>query len=192
MSNRGKYLTNPRPGPIKPLSFIALLFLLYSPAFANSAPESSDQPDRKRKFAVGIEYIGGEIVYGFKEAWSAELRFLTDKTSTDFGDLNTYVAGLRLDRHFKTGRRLQYYAGLEGAYIFSGIKSAGGYSSSREYSANGEAFGAYGGVELYILRRLSITFDMGPYYMLLKERTSQADNNGLEFVISSSVRFFIF
>ena len=170
---------------------VALSFLLCAQAFAGSSPASTDQPDLKRKFAVGVDYIGGELDYGFKQVWSVEIRVLTDKTASDFGDLRTYAMGLCLDRHFRTDQKLQYYVGVEGAYIYSALKT-GGYSSAHEYSSNGESFGIYGGIEYYLLRRLSVTFDMGPFYTLVKERTSQMTNNGVDFVFNSAVRFYIF
>ena len=176
----------------KYLPFIGLLFLLSSAASAKSLAWFSDQPEIKRKFAIGIDYMGGEIDYGFKKVWSAEFIFLIDKTSTDLGTLTTFAPGLRVNRHFKTEQRLQYYAGFHGAYINSSLKSSGYSSSTHEYSTTGEAFGIYGGIQLYLLRRLSITLDMGPYYLLLKERTSQMTGNGLDFVINSAVKFFIF
>ncbi len=135
--------------------FIVLLIsLLCLPPSAVSAKNSEtlpDHPEFKKKFAVGIDYLGGDIHYGFKKVWSTEIRFLTDQTSSDLGNLNTYVMGARLDRHFKTDQKLQYYAGVEGAYVFSFLKNSD-TTSSHEYNTRGEAFGIYGGIQFYVSR----------------------------------------
>ncbi len=171
---------------------------LFSAFFAlgsNPLRGEDSNPDLKRRLALGVTYLGGDIHVGFMKTWAAELRYFQDKATSDNGDIKSTVISGRILRSFRTEKHLQSYVGLEGGIVSAKLKdssSLGSYAFPDQYDTSGYAFGAYAGVEYYILRRLSISLDLGPTYIQLKEKSSGTSESGLDFILNSSVHFYIF
>ena len=171
----------------------AFVFLLLISAVSAASAGAEDSTDFKRKFGVGLTYLGGSLRVGFLKSWTAESHFYYDKTSADNGDVTSNVAGARLYRCFRAGQKLEPYAGVEGDYVSAKLKDSASYNSgSSSYSTSGTAFGAFGGVEYYFLKRLSICLDAGTFYVSLKEKQTGLKDSGVDFVFSSSVNFYLF
>ena len=171
-----------------------ILTLLLGPIlFSGARAFAEDEAPLRRKFGLGLTYLGGSLRYGFLKSWTAEFHFYYDKATADNGDVTANVVGARVYRFFKAGQKLQPYAGLEGDYVSAKLKDGGSYGGgSLDYSASGSALGGFGGVEYYFLKRLSISLDAGPYFVSLKEKQTSLKDSGVDFVINTSVNFYFF
>jgi len=172
-----------------------LFFLLFFAGMLISRPaRAEDGFSPRRKFGLGLTYLGGNIRYGFLKRWSAEIHYYYDKATSDNGDVNSLVGGLRAYRYFRAGQRLQAYVGAEGDYVQAKLKDGIYYggSGSLSYSTDGMAVGGFGGVEYYFLSRLSLSLDAGPYFISLKEKQTSLKDSGIDFIVSTSLNFYIF
>ena len=143
------------------------------------------EPEKKefrRTLGVGVAYTGGLIRYGFKKTWAAELHVLTGGNDSNDGNVSSLVVGARGYRHFRTDQRLQLFCGIE-------ADSANAESSTLQ--ASGFLAGGFGGLEYYVLPRLSLGIDLGPYYVNLKENGGTSDS-GVDFILNTFLNFYIF
>ncbi len=166
----------------RPLILISFFFLCAFPIWADTAnPETFEG---KRKLGIGFAYTGGLIRYGFKKHWSLEGHYLIGKASSNDGDVHSTAMGLRAYRHFRLDKRLQWYAGADASYLSA--------KSDHFKSSFGLGAGGFGGMEYYILPRLSIGFDLGPYYIKITQNQYGGSESGLEFILNSFLNFYIF
>ncbi len=158
-------------------TFLLLLTLLVFPPWA----QADDMPHR---WAVGTTYIGGQLHWGFAERWALELRALKDeKADPSAGTMEASVYGLRGYRYFRKPSRLRFYAGIEGATTHS-------KSNLNAYTTSGFAIGGFGGTEIYLIKRLSVGIDVGPYLLTTKVHNSQTDDSEVAIVINSFMNFY--
>src|SRR5437763_1577530 len=101
---------------------IFLVFWLGMAARPCSAADAD--PGLKRKFGLGVSYLGGDVHYGFKKHWAAELRYFMDAASSDNGDVSSKVFVARVLRSFRTEKHLQTYTGLEGGPVWAKPKDS--------------------------------------------------------------------
>ena len=138
---------------------------------------AADTETYGRSDALGINYPGGNLKIFLSDSFAAELRGqYVDTVLTGGTRLYYYpsVSGFN-------NARLRPFLGVEGDYIsFKGKLSKG----------NGAAAGAVAGVEYFLSRRLSVQTDAGPYYIMLKDKSSALKQDGLEFVLNFGVNFY--
>jgi hypothetical protein len=160
---------------LKGFSFLLLLLsLLLHVCQAEEVPH---------KLAVGTTYIGAQLHWGFAEKWAVEARVLTGEAQSSVGNVTSTAAGLRGYRYFRRPSRIRFFMGLEAA-------STRSYSKQYDYETSGVAFGVFGGTELYLLRRLSVGVDVGPYLLSSKVRNSNTGDANVSIVINSFMNFY--
>ncbi|MFC1521354.1 hypothetical protein ACFL6Y_02990 [Elusimicrobiota bacterium] len=137
------------------------------------------------RFALGINYIGGQVRYELNSSWAGELRYLTGSESASTGDVTSQVFGLRGYRFFKENPRRRFFLGAEAAMISSDQENT-------SYEVSGPAVGAFGGLEYRIGENFSLGFDIGPYFFSLKEKKTDVSDTSLEFVANTFFTFYIF
>lgn len=179
---------------------IIVLILLATPAFASAqdnmknedlasnllTPTSSQQSENvKPTLGIGVNYLGGEIRYLFLKEWATEIRYLTGKASSKSGEVSSQVYGLRGYRFFSPSGPGHFFIGAELAAINSDQKGT-------SYQVEGIATGGFVGFEYRVTRNICIGVDIGPYIFSLKEKRTKADESSLEFVINSSLVFYLF
>ena len=157
-----------------------ILGISVSPCLASG---DDDRPQFNRTLGVGVAYMGGLFRWGFKKHWSLEGHALFGSADSNDGNVSSMVMGARGYRHFRTDRRLQLFAGVEADYVTA---------KSQNLKSSGYLAGAFGGVEYYILPRLSIGLDLGPYYLSLKEKDLAVSESGLDFILNTFLNFYIF
>ena len=170
-----------------------------SPAAPKSASVSKLEPAH---LAYGINGLGEELRVHFSPNWAAEGRFQIGNASSNEGKIQAMVFGLRGYRFFQEHRRCKLYLGLEGAYAQTSIHGSpttptsptGQYSAQQSGFGNttGFAGGGFAGIELRPLRRIAVDFDMGPYLIDLKEKTTGTAGSNWDFVVNFAVLFYFF
>lgn len=156
------------------LLFAASLVLLGVPSHAATI---------SNKLALGVTYGGGLVHWGFARKWALEFHGMQGEATGTDGTIKSTVFGLRMMRYFRAPSRLRFYAGLEGASTHS-------TSDRTEYDTSGFAAGAFGGTEIYLLRRLSVGVDIGPYLLSTNVRRSQTTDGDVTIVINSFMNFY--
>lgn len=151
------------------------------PAFLRAS--EPDEKEYRRSLAAGLAYTGILFRKGFKRDYSAEAHYVFGQAGSSNDDLFAHVLGLRGYRHFRTDRRLQPFAGLEGAYILA---------ETRIQTTSGYLSGGFVGIEYYITTRFSLGIDLGPYYIWIKEKDFGTTAGGVDFVLNSFLNFYIF
>jgi hypothetical protein len=147
------------------------------------AGESAKTPDYRRTLAVGFGYTGLIVRCGFKDAWAVETQYLFGQADSTDGDVSSQLAVVRGYRHFRLRQRLQLFAGTAIGYVTA---------KSTTFKSTGYLGGAFGGIEYYLMKRLSVGFDVGPYYFTLNEKTAGQSSSGVDFVVNSFLNFYIF
>jgi hypothetical protein len=162
-----------------PLSLLALLLLCAS-------MQAADMP---HTLALGATVVGAQLHWGFASKWALEVRALRDqeKEESDTGTITAYATGLRAYRYFRpatAGHRTRIYMGLEAA-------STRSTSDNNDYKTSGFAFGGFGGAEIYLLRRLSLGLDMGPYVISSKVRGGNTSSGEMSVVVNTYMNFYL-
>ena len=152
--------------------------------WAASPTETSAPSPFKRRLSLGLGYTGALIRYRIKSRWSLEGHYLVGKTSSDDGDVSSRAIGLRALRHFHPERNLQWYVGADASFLSA--------ESDHFKSSSGFGAGGFGGLEHYVLPRLSITLDAGPYYIQITQRSGGDSDSGIDFVLHTSLNFHLF
>ena len=143
-------------------------------AVSNTAPPTSRNT---HKYAFGVNYPGVNFRLFFSKGFAAELKAqYMDKIG---------VGGLLLyfyPRVFKAGASpLKFFWGIEGDYIsFKGDLSKG----------SGYAAEAFGGVEIFLFKGLSLQADIGPAYIGIADKKTSINSSGLQFVVNSGMNFY--
>ena len=176
---------------------LSTLFLVASfpiPVFSESEVSTSapfKQPSFQQQQAVtpllgvGVTYLGGEVRYHFLNEWAAEVRYLTGKASSETGEVSSQVYGLRGYRFISPVGVYRLYIGAELAMVNSDQKGT-------VYQADGVAAGGFLGFEYNVARNIYLGFDIGPYMFSLKEKQTKVTDSSLEFVVNSSLIFYLF
>ncbi len=159
-----------------------ILLLLFTGLNLKTSISNCTEPQLRRKLAIGFAYTGGLARYGFLKQWSAEFHYLIGSADSDDGTVRSNVIGARGFRHFRTDKKFQPYAGVGADFI---------NAKSDTIKTSGYMGGAFGGVEYYILPRLTIGLDIGPYYLSLKDKDSSETESGLDFILNTFLNFYI-
>ena len=138
-----------------------------------------------RHWALGVNYLGGQMRWRPSARWAFEAAYQQDKASSDYGDVTARVFSLRSYRFFRPRHRWSLYAGPELAYTTAKPQTS-------DYSTTGVVAGAFMGSELNITRRFALDVDIGPYVISLKERETGLSQTNLDFVIQTALLFNLF
>lgn len=137
----------------------------------------SDKDPAQGTFGVGLNYPGLGARYFFTDKFAMEAKL-------QFGD-NIVVGGGRFYFYpsvpVSSGKTLNFFWGGELDYLsFKGEVSKG----------SGFALGAFGGLETFLLNRLSLQIDIGPAYIRVSDSATSLSSGGLQFVINSGVNYY--
>jgi hypothetical protein len=152
------------------LLFSLAAFLLALPAFAES----------KGGFplSAGAHYTGAHVRWAFSSQWALEARYSVGEDKVEEEQVSTKIYGAGLTRIVASRDDWRYYLGARGGWITG---KAGG-------SSHGYAGGVNAGLEKFVSRRVSLTLDMGPYYLWIKNPSGLADNQ-IDVVVDAAVYF---
>lgn len=110
-------------------------------------------------------------------------RTMKDPAAGTEKEISATVMGARIYRYLaRPDRPLQPYLCLE-ADVIPSYKSAVG-------KGTGLAAGAYGGIEYFIGRGVSVQADMGPAYMKLVDEATKASSGGIEYLVNFGVNIY--
>ena len=161
-------------------------------ARAVEAPAAKDP----QRLALGANYMGTQLRGHISPRWAAEFRFLTGSSSSTQGSVSAIVLGLRGYRFWSERSRIRPYAGLELTYAQTSLKTNSGTSTSSPIKGFGDVSGfvagGFGGLELRITRRIKLDFDIGPYWMGLKEQSTGVSGSSWDFVANTAVNVYLF
>jgi len=177
---------------LKFLLFIFSIFFLSDPFLSAESDEPSPEQPYMRKLGLGAVYTGFQVRAGFLKSWSAEMRYLLAQAETESRTVKSSVVSGRIYKHFRINRPIQLYAGGDFSYGWANGSASSGSAYSGDLKASGYAAGGFGGIEYYILRRLSIGLDIGPYYIDMKEKTTGERDRGLDFVFNTFINVYFF
>lgn len=128
--------------------------------------------DLKGKIGLGLNFPGAQLNYGLTEKWLAEAR-------TQFGS-GIFLIGVRGYYRFPlANKKIIPYLGAQGDFIsFKGEKTSG------------IGFGTlpFAGIEYFIIPRLSVSLDLGPYWSMLFG--SGENVSGASLVINTGLTFY--
>lgn len=133
--------------------------------------------------SLGLTYVGGGIRWGFQKGWSVEGRYVTGQEGSAGGTVKAQFLCARAAKHWMSGHRWAPYGAIEGGTLRAA-------DSSRK--ASGTAFGLVGGIEFAMTRKLSITFEMGPYSIGLKDKVGGIGGQGTDIVLGSTFYWHLF
>jgi len=136
-----------------------------------------------RRLSLGLTYVGGGIRWGFQKGWSSEVRYVTGQEGSAGGTVKAQFLSARAAKHWMSGHRWAPYGAIEGGTLRAA-------DSSRK--ASGTAFGLVGGIEFAMTRKLSITFEMGPYSIGLKDKVGGIGGQGTDIVLGSTFYWHLF
>ena len=156
--------------------------LIPEPEAQNSAVTAQARPHR---WGLGINYTGAQLRYSRNRRWMWEGRYQQGKASSDYGRVTAQVFGFRGYRNFWGRRGWPLYAGSELAYVTA-------KTNSSAYATKGFAAGAFGGVEYYVGKRLSVNADIGPYVITLREKQTDLTQTTLDFVLNTALVVHLF
>ena len=156
------------------------LEMLFSSMTSAQAPEPKGY---KRSFGTGFAFTGILFRKGFKNNISAEAHYLFGEAGSSDDDISAHLFGMRGYRHFRTDKRAQPFVGVEADYVLA---------KTRILRSSGYATGGFAGVEYYLSPRFSLGFDIGPYYLWVKEKETGVSGGGIDFVLNTFVNFYIF
>lgn len=157
---------------------LALSLLLFGGSWLLAEPTPS-------RFALGLNYIGGQLRYNLDSRWAGELRYLTGSEDAATGKVTSDVFGLRSYRFFRESTYHRFFLGAEAALVNSDQKNT-------SYKVSGPAVGAFGGLEWHIGRKFSLGLDIGPYLLSLKEKKTKVSETSLEFIANTYFIFYLF
>ena len=150
---------------------------------ARTRVQAADVSSDEFRWAIGINYLGGQIDCRFNPNWIGELRYVTGSTKTDDGTIKASVLGLRGYRLYRKDKNIRPYLGAETGYVSS---------NSFGYKTSGFDLGGFGGIEYGLGRRVFLGLDIGPYLFSLKEKNTHVSDSGLEFVANAAIIVYLF
>jgi len=169
------------------------------PAALKPTPVAKPEPAH---LAYGINDLGEQLRVHVGPNWAVEGRFQIGSGSSDSGKIQAMLFGLRGYRFFPEPHRCKLYLGLEGAYTQTSIHGSpttpvsptGQNVVQRSGFGNttGFAAGGFAGIELRPARRIAVDFDMGPYLIGLKEKTTGTTGSDWDFVFNAALLFYFF
>ena len=165
---------------VEALCFLFLLAPLPLAAGGNTiliGDAAANKGTAGRTAALGINYPGASLKLSLSDSFAAELR------------------GQYADTIFAGGARLYYYPsvfGVSNASLRPFLCVEGDYLSFKSHISKGSgiAFGGSGGIEYFLSKRLSVQTDVGPVYVILKDKDSSVGLNGLQFVLNFGINLY--
>jgi hypothetical protein len=160
--------------------FRRLLLLLFvsalgcTPAFAQ---------EDVRHLGIGLNYGGAQIDWRSSPRWMFELRGQKGKDTSNDLETRSKVVGVRVYRFLRGIKSPSPYFGFEGAYVEA-------KQDVSDYRASGGSMGAFGGLGFLITPHFFLGFDIGPYFISLKEKTTKAGTSEVDFVGDTSLTYF--
>ena len=157
----------------------ACLFFLLTPLSLAASENSAvaDQESYGHSTVVGINFPGVNVRRFFSDSFAVELRGQYEHRILTAGPRLYYYPSFA---NFNNGH-IRPFISIEGAYVsFKGQFSEG----------RGLAYGANGGVEYFLSRRISVQTDVGPYYIMLNDKNTSIEQTGLEFVLNFGINLY--
>ncbi|MDD5492546.1 MAG: hypothetical protein PHV60_07710 [bacterium] len=144
-----------------------LLFFLLLP-YAVQAEESL-----MPRWGVGLNYPGAGIKYLFNDKLCLELR---GQYAEDI-----VIGGLRGNYYFNPDSNAVLFMGIESDYVsFKGEESKG----------HGFAEELYLGLEFFLMSYFSLQVDLGPAFIILKDKDSSLSVSGIEYVVNFGLNWY--
>ncbi|MDI6792092.1 MAG: hypothetical protein QME81_04395 [bacterium] len=129
--------------------------------------------DLSGRLGIGLNYPGVSIKYGIGPKVVIEARGQLEEDIT--------VYGSRLYYNFGRDRVMNLFLGGEADYVkFKGKDSEG----------SGFAVEAFVGGEYFLMKNLSLTTDIGPAYISLKDDDKDESEKGMEYVVNVGVNYY--
>ena len=151
-------------------SLMVFFFCVLTVAFSSSRAGAEDIGGR---FAVGLNYPGVSVKYGFNSMLALEGRYQSDS--------NIGVMGPRLYCVLKQYNNINLIAGMEADYVtFTGQVSKG----------TGYAAEVFIGGECFINHNLSFQIDIGPATVSLSDSATSQSISGLDTVLNMGVNYY--
>ena len=148
------------------------------------------------KFALGIGYPYASYKYNITEHTSMEVRGSYDQDNIQIYGLRGYYYYVKVSEQlpwerFESGgekvgiipRLIRPFVGLETDYV---------YFDTDDITGSGMVAYAFTGVEIELVRRLTLVCDMGVAYIKLQRFRSDADVEGVEYMANIGFNFYIF
>lgn len=146
-------------------------------------PLVSNAAELPHKLALGVTNVGVQVHWGFADKWALEARGLKGEENSSEGTISSTVYGLRGYRYFRAPSRVRFYFGAEGAATYS-------HTDRYDYKTTGFAAGGFFGSEIYLMKRLSVGVDAGPYFLSSKVKDSNTSDSEVYIVINSFMNFY--
>ncbi|MFH1955066.1 MAG: hypothetical protein ABIL06_26060 [Pseudomonadota bacterium] len=126
-----------------------------------------------KKWGVGVNYPGLSLKCMLNAKQTIELK-------AQFGK-DIFVVGPRYYHNFRQKGKVNLFFGGEGNYLtFKGAISEG----------SGFAVGAFVGGEYFTTPNLGVSLDIGPAYISLKDKDTDKDEGGLDFVTNLGLTYY--
>jgi hypothetical protein len=151
-----------------------LFLFIFIPGFLMGVgPVSGQTRDWETSRSVGFHYPGFSARYLYRY-WALEGLYMQQEGVKAFGP--------RVYHRINPGSQTVCYVGGEYARILG--KSAG-------QSFTGRALTAFAGLELFAVRRLSVSLDMGPSNVDLKSRYDDVSAGETSLVVNLGLHFYL-
>lgn len=126
-------------------------------------------------FYIGLRWPGVSV--GFRESpYTIEFKYLEDPNDVQ-------ITGLRLYHHLLRIESNNLYWGIDFARLsFEGSVSEG----------TGNSTGLYMGFEKRVMNRITWSLDVGPYFIHLRDDSTNITQEGLEFTMTSGLNVALF
>lgn len=129
--------------------------------------------DLNGRLGVGLNYPGVNVKYGITPKVAIEARGQFEKNITLFGPRFYY--------NFSSNKIMNLFLGGEADWIkFKGEISKG----------SGFAVETFVGGEYFLTKNLSLTTDIGPAYISLKDADGKKSSEGIEYVVNVGVNYY--
>lgn len=128
----------------------------------------------RKKFGIGLNYPGLSIRYAANKKFTFEIKGQLDE--------EILVAGTRFYYYFASIFGVYPLLGIEGDYIFY----KGDISEGMGFVAE-----LFSGVEIFVLKNLSLQVDIGPAFIMLSDKNYKKSVVGVEFIINLGINWYL-
>ncbi|MEW5768016.1 MAG: hypothetical protein AB1797_10415 [bacterium] len=129
--------------------------------------------DLSGRLGIGLNYPGVSLKCGVGPKVAIEAKGQLEEDITIYGS--------RLYYNFNRGKAMNLFLGGEADYVtFEGEDSKG----------SGFAVEAFIGGEYFLMKNLSLTTDIGPAYVSLKDDDTEETEEGVEYVVNVGVNLY--
>ena len=124
-------------------------------------------------FGLGLNYPGVGMRYFMNDRFALEAKAQKEQ--------NVLVGGFRLYNYFRPAHGLFLILGVEGDYV---------HYKSDVSMGSGYAGGAFAGVELFVLPRVTLQADFGPTYVSLRDQNELISVGSIEYVVNFGINAY--